>query len=327
MFRLKTFFIKTVLYLFLLLGAAYIINFVIDRGLKKTGKSAHGEIQIWNDIFNSKINANLIILGSSRAWTSYNPYILDSVLHTNSYNLGIDGYPFNMQYIRFKMFEEYNQVPKIIIQNVDFNTLARRKDAYDKIQFVPYKNLDPLFRDELKKIGFSKLDLYVPLFAYHSEYEDIFISLCEFFNIKHFPSKRNKGYLGREMSWDDTKLNKIIAKDSLDIAKEPEIIDLFDAFLNYCKEKNIYVILVFAPQYIKATEFTRNKDEMIQLYNSFSKKYNIPFMNYYLDSMCIDTSYYYNATHFNKFGADLFSLKLASDIKQKLNIDSILCNK
>jgi lysophospholipase L1-like esterase len=141
----------------------------------------------------------------------------------------------------------------------------------------------------------------------------------EFFNIKHCPSKRNKGYQGQELPWEGSGLEKILSKnDSLIAKREPEIVLLFDTFLRYCKENDIQVILVFTPLYIKATDYTADKEEVMQIYHSFSEKYNIPFLDYSHDPLCYDTIYFHNAMHLNKKGAELFSLKLANDIKQVL---------
>ena len=83
-----------------------------DAGLKKT---KYSEYCVWNDI-NSSVNADLLIQGSSRAWCQVSPKILDSIMKINSYNLGMSGYNFDMEYCRFKVYLEHNVVPKYIVQ-------------------------------------------------------------------------------------------------------------------------------------------------------------------------------------------------------------------
>jgi hypothetical protein len=312
---MKTFLIKIIVFSILLISGAIVLDFMINKGLREAGT---GEFQTWNDIFSSKINSDVIISGSSRAWVHISPEILDSVLHVNSYNLGIDGYPFKMEYTRYKIFEKYNPNPKLIIQGTDFNILSKRKDAYNKSQFLPYLH-ERLLQQELKEIGFTEIDFYIPAVQYYSDFIKIYQGLTEFIGIKSFRPDRYKGYCGQNKEWDGSQLKKVLSNDSIISNVEPEIVQLFDSFLNHCKEEGIKVILVFTPQYIKATEFTKNKDEVIEIYHLFSKKYNIPFLDYSHDSLCYDTAYFYNAMHLNKKGAELFSLKLANDIKiQKL---------
>ncbi|KAA6301606.1 MAG: hypothetical protein EZS26_002212 [Candidatus Ordinivivax streblomastigis] len=310
---MKAFLTKVLLYAILLTAGAFSLNYILEKGFKK---SEEGEYQTWNAIRSSKMSSDVIISGSSRAWVQISPEILDSVLHIDSYNLGIEGYYFSMQYVRFKLFEKYNKKPRLIIQNVDFiSTFYRREDSFNKTQFFPYLHED-LIKDELKTI-FSKSELYIPAMQYHSEYLTILHGLSECFNWKHYLSENYKGYCGQERTWDGSLLEAILSKDSIVINKKLEIVELFDTYLNYCKGNDIQVILVFTPQYIKATEFTKNWDKEMQVYHDFSKKYDIPFLDYSHDPICYDTTYFYNAMHLNKKGAELFSLKLANDIKEQ----------
>jgi lysophospholipase L1-like esterase len=48
-----------------------------------------------------------------------------------------------------------------------------------------------------------------------------------------------------------------------------------------------------------------------------SIKYKIPFIDFSKDSMSYNKEYFYNATHLNKKGADLFTEKLIKKIKNQ----------
>ncbi|GHV59395.1 hypothetical protein FACS1894182_13450 [Bacteroidia bacterium] len=251
------------------------------------------------------------------------PKILDSVLNVNSYNIGINAYGFDMQYVQYKIFEKYNKVPRLIIQNVDYiSTLFGRKDAYHKHQFLPYLQED-LLKRKLKTLGLSDWELYFPAFQYHSDLLSIYRGWIEFLGIKHYAGAEYKGYVGTEIPWNGAELEKILSKDSLVSSTDPEIIQLFDSFLSDCKSKNIQVILVFTPIYFKAAEFIKNKEEVMDIFRCFSQKYDIPFLDYSRDSLCYDTAYFYNAWHLNKEATELFSLQLANDIKAlQLNLSN-----
>jgi hypothetical protein len=310
---MKLFLKKSIFFLFLLIAGAFILDFVVGKGLEKT---EIGEFQTWNDIFQSRINSDVIISGSSRAWAHISPEILDSVLSVNSYNLGMDGYPFNMQYLRFNVYKKYNKKPKLVIQSVDFRTFIVKKNAFNKEQFLPYVHED-LIKKELKQMGFTDYELNFPAVRYYSE-AAMMQGFWEFFNILHFQGVRNKGYQGSEESWDASNLEKRMAKkDSIKAYYEQEMVLLFDTFLRNCKENDIQVVLVFTPEHIKALNFTAEKEKVMQIYNSFSEKYNVPFLDYSHDPLSYDTTYFYNPTHLNKKGAELFSLKLANDIKEQ----------
>ncbi len=165
---------------------------------------------------------------------------------------------------------------------------------------------------------FPPAKIYLPAWKYVFEYTTILRGLNCYINLmpSGIAGDRYKGYQGQEKAWEGYKFNKILlSQDSIVAYHEPEIIELFDSFLSYCKNNDIQVILVFTPQYIKATEFTKSWDEEMQVYHYFSEKYNIPFLDYSHDPLCYDTNYLRNAGHLNKKGAELFTLKLANDIK------------
>jgi hypothetical protein len=136
--------------------------------------------------------------------------------------------------------------------------------------------------------------------------------MAYFFGRKHFPGHKYKGYIEIDWKWNGERISKgDIVGDDVD----PKDVRLFDSFLKYCKENDVKVILVFTPQYFQAIEWEKKYNHAIDIFHSFSEKYDIPFLDYSNDSMCYDTAYFIDTSHLNKTGAELFSLKLANDIK------------
>jgi len=114
---------------------AYSVDYYISNGLKKTDLRV---FQSWNDIYSSNINSDLIIVGSSRAWTQYSPQILDSILGITTYNIGIDGHVFDYQLLKYNTFRRFNTKPKYVILNIDFTCMNITNDGYEREQFFPY---------------------------------------------------------------------------------------------------------------------------------------------------------------------------------------------
>jgi hypothetical protein len=221
----------------------------------------------------------------------------------------MSGASIDKQYVRYMTLEKYNRKPKYIIQQVDYNFFVISKSKEDR--FLPYI---PFIEDKNSLTGTTKVESYIPLYRYRNRSYYIKRGFLEFFHIKHHPIVRKKGFIETETQWNGSALNDILQQDSIVASKDPEAITLFDLYLNHCKESNIQVIFVFSPLYFKATEFTKDKNEVMSVYYSFSEKYGIPFFDYSTDSICYDTTYFYNAMHLNKTGAELFSVKLAHDI-------------
>ena len=296
---MKRFLVKTFI-AFVIILICFIPVDIIET--YKLRESNNLEYAGWNDIFHHRINADVIINGSSRAWTQFSPEIIESKLNIQAYNLGIDGSCFNRQALKYEFYRKYNKKPRFVIQNIDcFSTLGWT-EGYMKQQYFPYfYNKD--FRNKIFKTEpFSFAEKYIPMYRYSH------------FGIKNLykgygPMK--KGYFGVESNWDGSVLDML---DSLFFNVDERTLKMFCAFLSTAQEEGIKVIMVYAPIYYGATKKIVNIKEMYAVFDSLSMLYNAPILDYYYDEICYDTAYFYNATHLNKKGSELFTTKLCHDI-------------
>lgn len=123
---------------------------------------------------------------------------------------------------------------------------------------------------------------------------------------------RNKGYTGQNYKYTDSKLinEKIVISEN----KKEDLI----AIINDLNKLGINVILINSPEYIYQINSQDNRNEIIDLYKSIANKYNIPFIDYSGDSINYRKELFYNSNHLNAKGADVFTKKLAQDIKPYL---------
>lgn len=297
-------------FIFLLLILAFSFDGIISKGLKKTDIRKY---QAWNDIYASKINSDVLIVGSSRAWCQYDPRILDSITGLNFYNLGIDGSPINYQIIRYNTYRRFNPKPKYIVQNIDFSTLAVRNDGYEREQYFPYIADDSLINVVAKDKKITLFERYIPLvryFGYREIVEDGFQSY--FGKTVFFDGGMYKGYRGNNLQWDGSRLSNI---DTVFYSKDPIALKLFDEYLTMNNNENIKVILVYAPVYKDVTRKIYDLKGLNDMYENFAHKYGLKILDYTNDSICMDKTNFYNGTHLNKRGAEIFSGKLAKDLK------------
>ena len=302
---------KCLLFLAIMIASAYLLDYAISEGLKKTEKN---NVKVWNDIFYPQDDIDVVVAGNSRAQVHINPLILDTILTINSYNLGINASVFEEQYIAFsKYINSYKQL-KLIIQSIDYNLLQDDKFKHKRDVALHIKNFN---KEEMKKIGFDNYDLQLPLIRYTGAIAGV--GLMEFLRIKQYKNMGYKGYVPRNIPWDGTKMEKMIANGKIVGQKNPKMVNLFDKFLQECSQRKVKVVLVFTPQYYRSVEAIKGKEDVMKVYNDLAKKYDVFLLDYTRDSLCYDTNYFYNATHLNKKGSELFSVKLANDIK-KLDI-------
>lgn len=306
------FLIKTSLYLLIVFSLFTFIFYITNTGLQK---SEYGNLKEWKEIISGDINSKILVQGSSRARVQYNTVIIDSLLHTDSYNMGINGSPFDIQYLRFKTYLEKNQTPEIIIQNVDLDLLNKNSTVFQKYQFLPFLN-NKKFKTLLLENGIiSKYDYLFPLFRYYGQPKALQTGFLEYFGLKHYKSLSSKGFVGVDKQWDGTNFERKkrtgINKWSID----PDLEKVFINFLKECKIKNIRVVLVYAPIYHELQEHTINFKDSELYYKNIAKKNDLLFLNYSNDTISFKKRYFYNATHLNSKGAEIFTKKLTNDIK------------
>jgi len=315
-------FIKTLLlFLIPILVLSYPVDVFLSNNLKKSN-DLFGEYEVWNDIYTSNINADILIYGSSRAWVDISPKILEDSLHLKSYNLGMDGHNFWLQYLRHLEYLKYNNAPKHIILAVDFNSLQKRDNLYLYEQFLPYMLWNKNTKEFTKTYeGFNNFDYDIPLIRYAGNSSIVKNAITIGIENKKDTPYRTKGYRGIKKTWSKDLENAKSKMKNYKIQIDTASVTLFDKFLQECKSNNIKVSLIYTPEHIEGQKFIENKNKIIDIYKNYAKKHELIYLDYSEDSICLDKSYFYNATHLNKTGSELFSKKLANDLLSQQLID------
>ena len=314
---MKRFIKRLLLFCLVPLPLLFLLNHVVDKGLRKSRYYYYSE---WNDMFDGKINADLLILGSSRAWVQISPKIMDSMLHVNSYNLGLDGASFNMQYARFRIYLLHNKKPKYILQEVGYTSTLVRNDRLPATQqFLPYLQDSSVWKIVTNASNPLALpDRYFPLYKYNNEMTLVKEGILSYMG-KGAVSEKYKGYQGQEKYWDSTfhdflQQNPHGAVFPIDSVA----VSLFRNYLNFCRDNDIKVIMFYPPAFIQSLAYIKNKQEILDVYNNFSKEYNIPFYTYMYDTLNFSRNNFYNSQHLNKHAAEIFCTELAKDIQKNI---------
>lgn len=316
---------RLMLFLLPIIGIAYFLDIFLSETLQKSNAYAAKEYPTWNAILDGKLDSDILIYGSSRAWVHFDATKIGNSLHMPAYNLGIDGHHFRLQYLRHELALEHNPKPKLIIQALDDLTLVQRPDLYNPDQFLPYMLWNSKIKDATMRYeGYNIYDYEIPLVRYYGKL-DAFkqVRALELHPEKNIP-QRIRGYQGADQKW-NSDLNK--AKSTLQdfhVKTDPDNILLFEKYLKECHTKNIKVVLVFSPQYIEGRNLIANHEEIIGIYKKFSKKYKIPFYDYSNDTISMQKKYFYNAMHLNKTGSQLFTEKLIRRLQSEPYLKSLL---
>ncbi len=166
---MKRFLLAAGLFALIALLLASAADWAVTAGLHKARSGNYSE---WNDIRDGAAAADVIVQGSSRAWTGFSPAIISDKTGLSCYNLGIDGYPIGMQMARYQMFREYDPKPKVIVQSLDMYGFGVPDKIYQPVQFLAYLD-DPFLRAELAQYHyFAWFDRLLPLVRYRGEEGD-----------------------------------------------------------------------------------------------------------------------------------------------------------
>ena len=293
---------------------AFCLDAFITNGLRHFDTR---RLSTWNDIYAGRIDADIVAIGSSRVWCGVSTYILDSMLNCNSYNLGVDGHPIDMQIVRYNTYRRFNPKPKCVLLNTDFmSTLScSSHDGYEREQFFPYITDDSLINVVKKQKRITLFDCYLPLYRYIGYRQWIDFGIGYYFGKKDpIEGGMHKGYKGNQYDWNRASLD---AGKMFEASTDTFSVRLLDEFIGQLTADSINVILMKTPVYLPL----RNKFYHIEfsdsVYDSISKKYNIALLDFYFDDLCSDSTYFYNPSHLNKIGAEVFTEKLCRTIIEK----------
>lgn len=313
---MKTFLYRLLFFLLPIIGLAYFLDIFLSKNLKKSNNHAQKEYTTWNAVLEGKLESDIYVYGSSRSWVHFNSKIIQESLGMSTYNLGIDGNGFDLQYFRHKLALKYNSKPKLIIHSVDIGTFEHIA-MFNPDQFLPYL----LWKQEFYK-GISKYKVYnfydfnIPLIRYTGRFDAIKTAFKMYFRPQDNPLGRIRGFQGQDIAWNSDFMKAKKAMKSYSADFDSKIYEQFKTYLKECKANNIEVVLVFSPVYIKGQKFMKNLDFILSIYRKLAKEHGLLFLDFSKDDICDHKEYFYNTTHLNTKGAEIFTEELVIKLKE-----------
>lgn len=292
---------KVLVFLCLIAVADKLFGWAMTSVLGETQKGDWGRN---NYIFN-EVKSDIVILGSSRAIHHYNPQTFADTLGMTCYNCGEDGMGIFLMYARYKAITK-RYTPRFIIYEVipGFDLLSER-DNLKYLKFLrPYTkmaNVDSVVND-ISPV--EKYKLISDAYRYNSCFIDI---VAQRFS-RDSETAKDYSYspLYGQMSDGITG-----SADNVFLITDALKIKYLENLIRDCKESHIKLIFTASPIYKPASD--RCYDALKRL----CADYDVPFINHYCDTTyCDNPSYFADASHLNRQGAERFSSLLASEIRE-----------
>ena len=310
---MKKFVLKITIFAVVLYGLAWGLDYMISKGLYQMDDY---RFMSWHDMQQGDINADILIMGNSRALSHFEPWTIDSITGMSCYNLGIGGYPINVETVKYHTYCLYNNKPKIIIQQIDYMTLGTisAPHQHQSEQYLPLI-YDRRIQPELRKIGYSWLDMHCPLYRYWGYQMVIKNGLLEFLGVKHYvndPSRQGIHY--EHGAWDGTELANM---DSIHANISDDGKQCFEEYMQTCAADGVKVILVNSPMYKGAMDKTIGLESVNAYFDSIAAVYDTEYWNYTENyEISNDTTNFVVSVHMNPEATHRFSIDLANRIKE-----------
>ena len=249
-----------------------------------------------------KIEVEIVLMGSSKTEDHFIPQVFEDSLGMSTYNCGLVGcMDIYYQYALLNlMLERYT--PKIVLLEIGNKTGVDRPQRLAAL--APYLGLssqtDSVFRD------FGQYNEYILSYCYR--YNMNFMNTIGWLG-KQIVDDTNKGFVCQTVA--DYTLKK---GDFLDIQVCEKALRYFEMYIKRCKECGVFLV-VYIPPY-----FADSNKNLYVSYMSIMKEYNIPFWDYQTPGFYLDhPEYWHDELHMSGKGADVFSSKIAHDLKDLLN--------
>jgi hypothetical protein len=289
------------------------LDAVIDRMLRGV---EIGEFGVWNRIVQGRIDADVVVSGSSRAQTHYDPRPLSQALGRSVYNIGLNGSQTDMQLARLKTYLRHNRKPQMVIHNLDaFSLQVTHGGVYDPVQYIPYLDEPDLYE------ALARLDPNVwkarnlPLYGYAAQ--DLRFGWLAGLRdaVWQRPDGLLDGFRARHTPWTEDFEHFLAANpDGVEVAVEEEGVRRFEEMLKLCADLGIRLVLVYSPEYEPVQRMTRNRAQIFARYEALARRHGAQLIDFSNSPIARDKRYFYNSQHLNAEGAQAFSRALARQL-------------
>jgi hypothetical protein len=294
--------------------AACVVNRMVTTGLRNIKTSAFGAL---NQVMEGKVNADVVITGSSRALAHYDPRVIEAITGRTAFNLGRNGSQTDMQVAFLKAYLDHNRQPQIVIHNLDAFSFVTTREVFNQVEYTPYLYDRELY-DALWKIDpniWKSRD--VPLYGY--VVEDMNFSWVLGLKGLFGWSPREDYALGfnpRRKQWsEDFDRFKADRPSGISFEIEPAGVRSIEDLIDLCQRRGIQLIFVYSPEYGGMQAMTANRREIFHQFHELSDRHDVPLWDYSNWKYANDREYFQNSQHLNADGAAVFSEDLANRLK------------
>lgn len=295
---------------------------LLMEGLKR---SRDFNLELWSEVTGGKINADVLILGSSRALVHYDCRVLTEkgLPGKSCYTAGMNGGSVQLHRTLLEVYLRNNKKPETVILDVDriiFRGPLGPDGAglYNPVQYLPF-----LHEPEVRNLFYQTVPSgwkyrWIPLYSTAVYGKELWTrALTPFF----FPEKslRKRGFIEDYQSWDSSfeEFKKMYPR-GVECFLDPESVTVFQQMIEKLRARGIQVIVVHSPEYRELQKMALNHGELSRRIRSMALRRGAVYWDFTKITLNRNTKYFKNARHLNYYGAQIFSRLFARRLSRFL---------
>jgi hypothetical protein len=310
---------RLLLFFLLLALSSVALHVALNHAIKNVDTSSMG---VFNRVMAGKVNAQILITGSSRALSHYDPRVIQNLTGKTAYNIGRNASHIDLQLALLKVYLEKNAKPELVIQNLDLFSLQMTPlgEIYEPAVYVPYLGNTTLY-DALSRINphIWKWKFF-PLYAYCVEDMKLHWINAAISSLGVRPAEDHLlGFNPRNADWNqDFEAFRAANPNGVTFRIESQGVTALEEFIRLCQLNGIRIVLVYSPEYDEMQAMEVNRTDVISRFSALATSTGVPFWDYSDHPISLNRELFQNSQHLNAEGAARFSLDLAGHLTDSM---------
>lgn len=281
---------------------------------------------------------DLIFIGSSHAYCTFDPEIFDEELGTNSYNMGMPLQLTASTYYELRDIFEH-QSPETIIMEVYWGVMTSNFQINETVQLFQVMENDKLKEEyfnnvfpisEKIKYSVDALKYQADYFAYKSdEYDE---KIRNYFGLvkpaEEIHTTGTEKYGTKGFVWCDynmlpgeyDKTNQYVGLNGKDVNFSDTQIEYLYKIIDLCEEEGVQLIFVAAPIAPVSMDYIENYELIHNRINEIAEEKGIPYFDYNIineEENIVTNENFRDDAHLNYSGAEIVCRHLTNLLKEK----------
>ena len=303
-------------------GVFALLALLLDRALT-AGYAAYtrGDHELWTRIVHGGADAEVLIVGSSRAQHGFDCDPVGAATGLSCLNMGLNSTNPNLQRTPLHLYLAHNAPPRVIVISVDVTSFTLRREIPDPRQVFPflgdrelYESLTPIDPD-------MALYRWIPLYAFaKTGYSATNQAARGLLGQRRPHMRRADGFEPNDLAWDGL-FEAFVARNpgGTTMAIEPEAVQAFEDLVSIAARGTARLVIVYPPELAEAHALFLNRADLFQRFRDTARAHGAEFLDYSDHPLTRSREYFYNSAHLNARGADLFSKDFAADLQRVLS--------